>query len=83
MFNCVYEGRTPLHHRSFSLNTASSIPELFLCLKDFFSFFNYQIIEHIKALGTEEDKAQLQRYKDDLINMQREESLNAHQSLEQ
>ena len=66
MFNCVYEGRTPLHRRSFSLHMASSVPQLFLDLQDFFSFFNYQIIEHIiKALGTEEDKAQLQRYKDD------------------
>ena len=46
------------------LKTADTIPKIFLVLKDYFSFFNYDIIEHIiKVLGTEEDKANLQRYK--------------------
>ena len=37
-----------------------------MILNDYFSFFNYHIIEYIiKALGTEEDKAELQKYKDD------------------
>ena len=66
VFNSVYEGRTPLHHRSLSVNMASSVPQLFLSLSDFISFFNYQVIEHIiKSLGTEEDKAKLQKYKED------------------
>ena len=48
------------------LKAADTIPKVFLVLKDYFSFFNYHIIEHIiKELGTEEDKAELQRYKDD------------------
>ena len=46
------------------LKTADTIPKMILVLKDYFSFFNYDIIEHIiKVLGTEEDKANLQRYK--------------------
>ena len=46
------------------LKTADSIPKIFLVLQDYFSFFNYDIIEHIiKVLGTREDKAELQSYK--------------------
>ena len=48
------------------LKAANTIYEIFMVLNDYFSFFNYQIIEHIiKSLGTEEDKAELQRYKKD------------------
>ena len=48
------------------LLTANTIYEIFLVLKDYFSFFNYHILEHIiKELGTEEDKAKLQMYIDD------------------
>ena len=48
------------------LKAASTIYEIFMVLNDYFSFFNYQLIEHIiKSLGTEEDKAELQRYKKD------------------
>ena len=46
------------------LKSADSIPKIFLVLKDYFSFFNYDIIEHIiNVLGTDEDKAKLQKYK--------------------
>ena len=55
-----------LCHRIKELKTANTIYEIFLVLNDYFSFFNYQLIEHIiKALGTKEDKAELQKYKDD------------------
>ena len=48
------------------LKAADTIPKIFMVLNDYFSFFNYHIIEHvIKELGTEEDKAELQRYKED------------------
>ena len=48
------------------LKAADTIPKVFMILNDYFSFFNYHIIEHIiKALGTEEDNAELRRYKDD------------------
>ena len=54
------------HHYFEELKAADTILKLFLVLKDYFSFFNYQLIEHIiKAFGTEEDKAKLQRYKED------------------
>ena len=59
--------QVPLFQYCFQeLKAADTIPKVFLVLKDYFSFFNYHIIEHIiKELGTEEDKAELQRYKDD------------------
>ena len=48
------------------LEAADTIPKVFLVLKDYFSFFNYHIIEHIiEELGTQEDKAELQKYKED------------------
>ena len=53
-------------HRLKQLNAADTIPKVFLILNDYFSFFNYHIIEHIiEELGTEEDKAELQQYKED------------------
>ena len=53
-----------LHHHFKELKTAKTIYESFLVLNDYFSFFNYHIIEHIiKEFGTEEDKANLQKYK--------------------
>ena len=55
-----------LHHRFNELKAAKTIYESFLVLNDYFSFFNYHIIEHIiEELGTEEDKANLQKYKQD------------------
>ena len=48
------------------LKAADTIPKVFLVLNDYFSFFNYHIIEHIiKELGTDEDKVELQKYKED------------------
>ena len=48
------------------LEAADSIPKVFLILKDYFSFFNYHIIEHIiKVLGTKTDKVRLQKYKEE------------------
>ena len=45
---------------------AETIPDVFLQLRDYFSFFNYHIIDQIiTELGTEEDKQELQKYKDD------------------
>ena len=59
------EPQVPLFQYCFKeLKTADTIPKIFLVLKDYFSFFNYDIIEHIiKVLGTEEDKVNLQSYK--------------------
>ena len=61
------EPQVPLFQYCFQkLEAAESIPNVFLVLKDYFSFYNYHLIEHIiKALGTKEDKAELQRYKED------------------
>ena len=61
------ESKVPLFQYCFKkLEAADSIPKIFLVLKDYFSFFNYHIIEHIiDELGTEEDKKRLQTYKED------------------
>ena len=61
------ESQVPLFQHCFKdLEAAESIPKIFLVLKDYFSFFNYHIIEHvIEERGTEEDKERLQRYKED------------------
>ena len=60
------EAEVPLFQFCFKeMKAADSIPKVFLILNDYFSFFNYHIIEYIiKALGTEEDEAKLQKYKD-------------------
>ena len=63
----VKEPQVPLFQYCFAeLKSADTIPKIFLVLKDYFSFFNYHIIEYIiKALGTAEDKTKLQKYKED------------------
>ena len=53
-------------HRFKELKAANTIYDIFLVLSDYFSFFNYQLIEHIiKELGTRNDKTKLQKYKED------------------
>ena len=48
------------------LKAADTIPKVFMILNDYFSFFNYHIIERIiEELGTTKDKAKLQKYKED------------------
>ena len=48
------------------LKKAKTIPTMFIELSNYFSFFNYDIIDQIiTELGTEEDKQELQKYKDD------------------
>ena len=46
------------------LRNAGSIEDVLLAIKDYFSFFNYHVIEHIvDELGTNQDKVELQNYK--------------------
>ena len=46
------------------LRKAGDLSEVFMGLKDYMSFFNYHLIEHIiNVLGTEEDKTELKKYK--------------------
>ena len=68
VFNPVYKKpHIPLFRQRFEeIKAADTIPKVFMILNDYFSFFNYHIIEHIiKELGTDEDKAELQRYTED------------------
>ena len=61
------EPQVPLfYHRFKELKAANTIYDIFLVLSDYFSFFNYQLIEHIiKELGTRNDKSKLLKYKED------------------
>ena len=53
-----------LHTFSQELRNAGSIEDVLLAIKDYFSFFNYHVIEHIvDELGTDQDRAELQNYK--------------------
>ena len=65
-FDQVYDGpQVPaFHHRYTELQTADRVSKIFLILKNYFSFFNYHIIEHIITMcGTREDKDNLLGYK--------------------
>jgi len=59
------DSKAPVFHQQFkNLEKADSIEDIFWILKDYMSFFNYHLIEHIiNVLGTEEDKAELKKYK--------------------
>ena len=46
------------------LQNAESIEKVLFIIRDYFSFFNYHVIEHIvDGLGTDQDRAELQKYK--------------------
>ena len=52
------------HQRLNDLEKAGDLSGVFLGLKDYMSFFNYHLIEHIiNVLGTEEVKIELKKYK--------------------
>ena len=64
-FDPVYkEPQIPAFHHYFrDLKSADTVSKVFVVLADYFSFFNYHIIEHIiKSCGTKEDKDNLLRY---------------------
>jgi len=47
-----------------NLQKAENLSEVFMGLKDYMSFFNYHLVEHIvNVLGTEEVKTELKKYK--------------------
>ena len=49
------------------LQATKSINAVFFTVKDYFSFFNYKIIEHIiEVFGTSDDQEELQKYKETL-----------------
>ena len=46
------------------LQSAESIEKVLYIISDYFSFFNYRVIEHIvDGLGTDQDRVELQNYK--------------------
>ena len=60
------ESQVPVFHHHFEkLKAADTITKVFMVLNNYFSFFNYHILEHIiEELGTEEDKERLKTYKE-------------------
>ena len=66
-FDPVYKKpqTSAFHHYFEDLKTADTVSKVFVVLMDYFSFFNYHILEHIITVcGTREDKDNLQRYID-------------------
>ena len=64
-FNPVYkDSQKPVLQTFFQeLQNAGSIENVLLIIKDYFSFFNYRVIEHIvDGLGTDQDRVELQNY---------------------
>ena len=48
------------------LRSAESIEDVLWVIRDYFSFFNYRVIEHIvDGLGTDQDRVELQNYERD------------------
>jgi len=67
-FDPVYEGSQKPVFQTFSeeLRNAGSIEKVLFVIRAYFSFFNYHVIEHIvRKLGTDEDKDELRKYKEE------------------
>ena len=65
-FDPVYQDSQKPVFQTFykELQTAESIEKVLWVIRDYFSFFNYHVIEHIVSeLGTDQDKTELQNYK--------------------
>ena len=59
-------GLPPLRHQLPRLTNAKTIEAAMSVVKDYCSFFNYRMLEHIiNELGTKEDKLNLDKYKED------------------
>ena len=59
-------GLPPLRHQLPGLGNAETVDAVMSVVKDYCSFFNYRMLEHIiNKLGSEEDKLNLARYKED------------------
>ena len=59
-------GLRPLRHQLPGLRNAETVDAVMSVVKDYCSFFNYRMLEHIiNKLGSEEDKLNLARYKED------------------
>ena len=64
-FDPVYKDSQKPTLQSFikELRSAESIEDVLFIIRDYFSFFNYRVIEHIvDGLGTDQDRVELQNY---------------------
>ena len=64
-FDPVYKGsQKPALYTFFQdLQNAGSIERVLFIIRDYISFFNYHVIEHIvDGLGTDQDRVELQNY---------------------
>ena len=59
-------GLPPLRHQLPGLGNAETVDAVMSVVKDYCSFFNYRMLEHIiNEFGTQQDKVNLARYKED------------------
>ena len=60
---------TPFDNRWEEMEKAGSIRQCIKIIRDYLSFFNYHIIEHIiERLGSDKDRSELKRYKEKLAD---------------
>ena len=53
-----------LHKGLSEMRKANTVGDVFFQIRDYMSFFNYEILEHIvKELGTDDDRAEVDQYK--------------------
>ena len=67
-FDPVYSGsQKPALHVFFqNFQTVASVEKVLFIIRDYISFFNYRVIEHIvNGLGTDQDRVMLQNYEKD------------------
>ena len=63
---CEGGGHRLLENKFSKMKEAETIDDVFVILKDYHSFFNHDIIDFIvEQVGTEEDKGNLEKYKED------------------
>lgn len=59
-------GLPPLRHQIPGLDNAKTVDAVMSVVKDYCSFFNYRLLEHIiNKLGTDQDKLNLAKYRED------------------
>ena len=60
-------GGSALHKGLSEMRKADTVGDVFFQIRDYMSFFNYDLLDHIvKELGTDDDKAEVDQYKDKL-----------------
>ena len=83
-FDPVYKGsQKPALQTIFQeLQNAGNIEKVLFIIRDYISFFNYHVIEHIvNELGTDQDRAELQNYQKEFGEYSKRRVYECHQTM--